>query len=95
MWIDASIAASFVANPNDSTVADQVGFALAPNKEGVDKKANWLWAWALAIPAGTQKEAEAKQFIEWASHHKRSYGSRRLQKSHRVSTEGGHCRPLT
>jgi len=67
MWIDATVAASFVTNPNDSTVADKVGFALAPNKEGVDKRANWLWAWALAIPAGTQKEAAAKQFIEWAT----------------------------
>jgi sorbitol/mannitol transport system substrate-binding protein len=30
MWIDATVAASFVTNPNDSTVADKVGFALAP-----------------------------------------------------------------
>ncbi|SMX38790.1 ABC transporter substrate-binding protein [Maliponia aquimaris] len=67
MWIDATVAASFVTNPNDSTVADKVGFALAPNAEGVEKKANWLWAWALAIPAGTQKEAAAKEFIEWAT----------------------------
>jgi len=67
MWIDATVAASFVTNPNDSTVADKVGFALAPNKDGVEKRANWLWAWALAIPAGTQQEAEAKQFIEWAT----------------------------
>ena len=66
MWIDATVAASFVTNPNDSTVADEVGFALAPNA-GKGKNANWLWAWALAIPAGTQKEAEAKQFIEWAT----------------------------
>ena len=28
---------------------------------------NWLWAWALAIPAGTQKEDAAKEFIEWAT----------------------------
>jgi sorbitol/mannitol transport system substrate-binding protein len=28
---------------------------------------NWLWAWALAVPAGSQKQAEAKQFIEWAT----------------------------
>ncbi|TRD17842.1 ABC transporter substrate-binding protein [Palleronia caenipelagi] len=67
MWIDATVAASFVTNTNDSTVADSVGFALAPNSEGVDKKSNWLWAWALAVPAGTQKEAAAKQFIEWAT----------------------------
>ncbi len=67
MWIDATVAASFVTNPSDSTVADKVGFALAPNAEGVDKRANWLWAWALAIPAGTQQEDAAKQFIEWAT----------------------------
>ncbi len=67
MWIDATVAASFVTNPNDSEVADSVGFALAPNSEGVAKRANWLWAWALAIPAGTQQEDAAKQFIEWAT----------------------------
>lgn len=67
MWIDATVAASFVTNPNDSEVADSVGFALAPNFEGVDKKANWLWAWALAIPAGTEQADAAKQFIEWAT----------------------------
>ena len=66
MWIDATVAASFVTNPNDSTVADKVGFALAPDK-GLGKRANWLWAWALAIPAGTQKEAAAKEFINWAT----------------------------
>jgi len=67
MWIDATVAASFVTNPDDSTVADHVGFALAPNRDGVDKRANWLWAWALAIPAGTQKEDAAKAFINWAT----------------------------
>ena len=66
MWIDATVAASFVTNPNDSTVADSVGFALAPDA-GLGKRSNWLWAWALAIPAGTQKEAAAKEFIEWAT----------------------------
>jgi sorbitol/mannitol transport system substrate-binding protein len=66
MWIDATVAASFVTG-DDSTVADSVGFALAPNNEGVEKRANWLWAWALAIPSGTQQQAEAKQFIEWAT----------------------------
>ncbi|AUQ58255.1 extracellular solute-binding protein [Phaeobacter inhibens] len=66
MWIDATVAASFVTNPNDSTVADKVGFALAPDT-GLGKRSNWLWAWALAIPAGTQKEAAAKEFIHWAT----------------------------
>jgi sorbitol/mannitol transport system substrate-binding protein len=65
MWIDATVAASFVTG-DDSTVADSVDFALAPNT-GLGKNANWLWAWALAVPAGTEQEAEAKQFIEWAT----------------------------
>ncbi|MGR3660905.1 MAG: ABC transporter substrate-binding protein [Paracoccaceae bacterium] len=66
MWIDATVAASFVTNPKDSEVADKVGFALAPDN-GLGKRANWLWAWSLAIPAGTQKEASAKAFVEWAT----------------------------
>ena len=66
MWIDATVAASFVTNPKDSTVADKVGFALAPDN-GLGKRSNWLWAWALAIPAGSQKTDAAKEFIEWAT----------------------------
>ena len=66
MWIDATVAASFVTNPDDSTVVDKVGFALAPDA-GLGKRSNWLWAWALAIPAGTQKEDAAKEFINWAT----------------------------
>jgi len=65
MWIDATVAASFVTG-DDSTVADSVGFALAPDN-GMGKRSNWLWAWALAIPAGTQQVDEAKTFIEWAT----------------------------
>ncbi|MDJ0895488.1 MAG: sugar ABC transporter substrate-binding protein [Alphaproteobacteria bacterium] len=66
MWIDATVAASFVTNPQDSTVADKVGFALAPDT-GLGKRGNWLWAWSLAIPAGTKKEGAAKKFIAWAT----------------------------
>lgn len=66
MWIDATVAASFVTNPKDSTVADKVGFALAPDT-GLGKRGNWLWAWNLAIPAGSQKTASAQKFISWAT----------------------------
>ena len=66
MWIDATVAASFVTNPQDSTVADKVGFALAPDT-GLGKRGNWLWAWNLAIPAGTQKAEAAEKFIAWAT----------------------------
>jgi sorbitol/mannitol transport system substrate-binding protein len=66
MWIDATVAASFVTNPDESQVADAVGFALAPDA-GQGKRANWLWAWSLAIPAGTDAEEAAKTFIGWAT----------------------------
>ena len=66
MWIDATVAASFVTNAAESTVADQVGFALAPDN-GLGKRGNWLWAWSLAIPAGTANAEAATTFIEWAT----------------------------
>jgi sorbitol/mannitol transport system substrate-binding protein len=66
MWIDATVAASFVTNPKESTVADKVGFALAPDN-GLGKRGNWLWAWSLAIPAGSQKQEAAEKFIGWAT----------------------------
>ena len=66
MWIDATIAASFLTNPSMSEFAGDVAFAQAPS--GVTSKgANWLWAWALAVPAGTNASEEATKFIEWAT----------------------------
>ena len=66
MWIDATVAASFVSNPEQSEVSDKVGFALAPDM-GLGKRSNWLWAWSLAVPKGSENEAEAKKFIAWAT----------------------------
>ncbi len=66
MWIDATVAASFVTNPKDSKVADKVGFALAPDN-GLGKRGNWLWAWSLAVPSGSKKTAEAQKFVAWAT----------------------------
>ncbi|WP_127110065.1 ABC transporter substrate-binding protein [Pararhodobacter zhoushanensis] len=66
MWIDATVAASFVTNPTDSQVADSVGFALAPDN-GLGKRGNWLWAWSLAIPSSSDAPEAARQFIAWAT----------------------------
>ena len=66
MWIDATVAAGFVTGP-DSTVADSVGYAQFPNKEGVDNHGNWFWAWTLAIPASSDQKEAAKTFIQWAT----------------------------
>jgi sorbitol/mannitol transport system substrate-binding protein len=66
MWIDATVAASSVTNPKDSKVADKVGFAPAPCGTTC-KNANWLWAWALAIPASSKHQDAAEKFIAWAT----------------------------
>ena len=66
MWIDATVAGAFVTNAEESVVADSVGFALAPDN-GLGKRGNWLWAWSLAIPAGTQKSEAALKFVGWAT----------------------------
>ncbi|MGE0279326.1 MAG: sugar ABC transporter substrate-binding protein [Rhizobiaceae bacterium] len=66
MWIDATVAASFVSDPKASTVADKVGYALAPDN-GLGKRGNWLWAWSLAIPKSSQKADAAKKFVGWAT----------------------------
>ena len=59
MWIDATIAASFLE-------VDGVAYAQSPNA-GNPVGANWLWAWAMAVPAGSPHSAEAQKFIEWAT----------------------------
>jgi sorbitol/mannitol transport system substrate-binding protein len=59
LWIDATIAASFLENPN-------VAYAQSPNA-GNPVGANWLWAWAMAIPAGSPNADAARDFIEWAT----------------------------
>ncbi len=66
MWIDATIAASFISDPKQSRVADRVAFAQAPTAV-TPKGANWLWAWALAIPASSQKTDAAQKFIAWST----------------------------
>jgi len=66
IWIDATVAASSVTNAEQSKVATNVGFALAPDN-GLGKRSNWLWAWALAIPTGSQHQAAAKEFVAWAT----------------------------
>ncbi|RDE09940.1 ABC transporter substrate-binding protein [Pelagibacterium lacus] len=67
MWMDATVAASFVSNPDDSQVADSVGYALFPTNGQFDNHGNWLWVWSLAVPASSQNIEAAKEFIAWAT----------------------------
>ena len=60
MWIDATVAASFVTDPKQSNVADNVGFALAPNN-GLGKNANWLWAWNLADARRLEEDRRGRE----------------------------------
>lgn len=66
MWVDATIAASFITDPKQSKVADKVAFAQGPYT-ATTKGANWLWAWSLAIPAGTKNAEASQKFIAWAT----------------------------
>jgi len=66
MWIDATIAASFITDPKQSKVADKVAFAQGPYK-ATQKGASWLWAWALGIPAGSKNADAAQKFVNWAT----------------------------
>ena len=70
LWVDATVAASFVADPAQSSVAGVVGFAPAPVAV-TPRGANWLWAWALAIPASSRHQEQSLRFVSWAT--SRSY----------------------
>ncbi len=66
MWIDATVAAGMLFNPDQSQVSDQLGFARAP----IDVHpvgSNWLWSWALAIPASSDAADAATRFVTWAT----------------------------
>ncbi|GAB2793426.1 sugar ABC transporter substrate-binding protein [Halomonas shantousis] len=66
MWVDATSAAGKLYNPDESDVADQLGFAPAPVAE-TPKGSHWLWTWALAIPKSSDAKDAAKTFITWAT----------------------------
>ena len=66
MWIDATVAAGLLSNPDVSEVADQVGFAPAP-VASYPNGSNWLWTWALGIPQTSRSPEAAQRFITWAT----------------------------
>lgn len=66
LWVDATVAGSFVNHPKLSKVAGQVQFAQAPMAVTA-KGSRWLWAWALAVPATTKQPQVAQAFVKWAT----------------------------
>ena len=72
MWVDASVAGSFVTDKAQSKVSEHVGFTFAP-KQVTDKGATWLYSWALAIPTSSKAKDAAKLFSAWAT--SKEYGA--------------------
>ncbi|MFJ2692815.1 ABC transporter substrate-binding protein [Pseudomonas sp. NPDC087336] len=66
IWVDASVAGSFVTDKTQSKVSDHVGFTYAPH-EVTDKGSAWLYSWALAIPTSSKAKDAAKTFSAWAT----------------------------
>ncbi|MBB3330285.1 sorbitol/mannitol transport system substrate-binding protein [Halomonas campaniensis] len=66
MWVDATSAAGRIYDARESDVADVLGFSQAPVAV-TPKGSHWLWSWALAIPASSERQEAARQFITWAT----------------------------
>lgn len=66
MWVDSTVAAGMVTNPQISMVADKVDFAPAPVAIS-SNGSHWLWAWSLAVPQSSSQKAQAQAFITWAT----------------------------
>ncbi|RCW41100.1 ABC transporter substrate-binding protein [Paenibacillus prosopidis] len=65
MWYDATVAAGFLNNPENSQVAGKIGYAFAPS-EAKDNN-GWLWAWSLGIESASKHKEEAFKFLTWAT----------------------------
>jgi len=66
MWVDATSAAGKLYDGSESSVANSLGFAPAPVAR-TPKGSHWLWSWALAIPASSENQEAALEFITWAT----------------------------
>lgn len=67
MWIDATVAAGYLANPAKSVVADKTGFAQSPTGPVSAKGAIAFHSWALAIPKTSKIPDAAFEFVAWAT----------------------------
>jgi sorbitol/mannitol transport system substrate-binding protein len=72
IWVDATVAGSFVTDKTQSKVSEHAGFAYAPHQVS-DKSSAWLYSWSLAIPASSKAKDAAKSFTSWAT--SREYGA--------------------
>lgn len=65
MWLDATVAAGSLEDPESSEVAGKMGYAHAPVVE--TEESGWLWSWNLAVPTTTQNQEAALEFVKWAT----------------------------
>lgn len=65
MWLDATVAASVLEDPDSSDAAGKMGYVPAPVAE--TEHSGWLWAWSLAIPQTSQNQDAAWEFMSWAT----------------------------
>ena len=66
IWVDATVSAGFLADPQQSHVVGKVGYAHPPVGK-YNKGNHYLWAWALAVPASSKSPEAAKDLIYWAT----------------------------
>ena len=66
IWIDSTVAGTYVANRKKSKYADDIYFAPPPHQV-TSKGSGWLWAWALAVPEKSANKELARQFALWAT----------------------------
>jgi|TARA_B110000438_G_scaffold84566_1_gene84153 sorbitol/mannitol transport system substrate-binding protein len=66
MWVDATVLAGNVTNPENSQVHDKLGFARAPCGTTC-QGSGWAWTWAMGIPKTSNKVEAAKKYIYWAT----------------------------
>lgn len=67
IWIDATVAAGYLSNQKNSTVAAETGYVQSPVGPVTDKGAVGFHSWALAIPKTTPNADAAFKFINWAT----------------------------
>ena len=94
MWYDATVAGGLVADPKESEVADDVGFAYAPTAV-TPNGSHWLWCWSLGIEAASKNKEAAFAFLTWATSKEymnlvgKKLGYNRVPPGTRRSTYGG------
>ena len=92
IWVDATVAASYMFDPAESRVAEKVAFAGAPIHRTATG-CQWLWSWALAVPASSRHPEEAKRFI--AEYFERFAGVRRyLDEAVQRAREKGYAETI-